>query len=243
MTAVRPGGVLSALVEALLPAPCVHCGTPLLGADRGLCEACLRTMVAVVGPQCPRCGAPVDDPGECVNCVRRPPGVAATVIWGEYDGVLRTAILAMKHHGHDELARPLGRRLAARMAVEPWSGDIATVCWVPSHPLRRIRRGRSAAYQLARTVAAEFDLPMRAGLRRSGWRRQAGSTRSTRLALPLRTFSGRVWRECARPVLLVDDVTTTGATLDRAAGALRRCGATAVFAAVMARTPDHRRPT
>ena len=188
---MRPGGGLTALSEALLPALCVHCRAPLPGADRGLCRGCLGAMVPFFGPQCAGCGLPLDDDGTCVHCARHPPTAAGTVIWGEYDGVLRTAILALKHHGHDELARPLGGRLAARVAVEPWCREVEAVSWVPSHPLRRLQRGRSAAFQLAWVVAEGLGRPMRSTLRRRGWRRQAGGTRSLRLALPRKTFAGR----------------------------------------------------
>ncbi len=165
------------------------------------------------------------------------------MIWGEYDGVLRTAILALKHHGHDELARPLGSRLAARVAVEPWCDDLSVVSWVPSHLVHRLRRGRSAARLLAKRVADELGVPLVAALRRHGLRRQAGATRARRLALPSGAFVGRSATIRSTTVLLVDDVTTTGRTLDLAARALRRAGADAVYAAVMARTPDHRRAT
>jgi predicted amidophosphoribosyltransferase len=162
------------------------------------------------------------------------------VVWGEYDGVLRRAVLTLKHRQRDELAPPLARLIAARVSLETWADIIDHVTYVPSHRMWRARRGWSAAQSLAHEVAHLLDVPMRSILKRRGLRRQTGRTRAQRLELPKTSF------ECAveihgRRILLVDDVTTTGATLSRAAGALFAAGAEAVFCAAAARTPDSRR--
>jgi predicted amidophosphoribosyltransferase len=164
------------------------------------------------------------------------------VVWGEYDGVLRSSVLALKHRGRDELALPLGRRLASRLALESWAATVEEVTSVPSHPLRRFRRGPTAAASLARIVAGELGRPLVSALRRRGLKRQAGRTRAQRLELGPRSF------RCSadvngRALLLVDDVTTTGATLRRATEALVAAGAEVVHCAVLAQTPDARRVT
>lgn len=209
----------------------------------GLCEACSSSLTPFAGASCPTCGGPLSTPGQgCLECVRRPPPQHATVIWGEYDGVLRTAILALKHHGRDELSAILGGLLAARLCLEDWSATIDRVVHVPSHRLRLLRRGRSAAHALAVVVADELSCPHRAALRRRGFARQVKRSRAQRLALDRRAFA------VASPVaglrlLLVDDVVTTGATLRRASEALLAAGAHEVIAAALARTPDPRRVT
>ncbi len=169
----------------------------------------------------------------CLACGDTPPPQDGTVVWGSYEGNLRRAILALKHHGHDEVARPLGRRLAARVASAPWPEAPTCVVPVPTHPWHRLRRGWSTAGLLAREVAASLGLPYHGVLRRHGLGRQATRSRARRRSLPAGAFSVRT-RIPAGPVLLVDDVMATGATLRRASQALRGAGIETVYAAVLA---------
>jgi predicted amidophosphoribosyltransferase len=240
---VRLAGVISASCEALLPSLCLHCGEAIAGDQLGLCGACWPTVVPRAGAACPRCAAPCD--GElavCLSCQGHAPAQHGTVAWGEYDGALRSAVLGLKARGRDELAEPLGQRLAARIAVADWGHDVELICHIPSHPLRTLRRGWPAAASLTRVVGRELGLPVRTLLKRRGLRRQTGRSRAERAALPRRAFraAGSVR---GRRLLIVDDVTTTGTTLSRAAETLLAAGADSVFCAAMAVTPDSRRTT
>jgi ComF family protein len=161
------------------------------------------------------------------------------VVWGEYDGALRSAVLALKAAGHDELADPLGRRLAARISIAEWAPEIDVVSPVPSHPLRRMRRGWPAAALLAEVVGRELARPVRPLLARRGLSRQTGRSRAERSRLPRRSFRPRQPVE-GRRILLIDDVTTTGTTLRRVAEVALAAGADAVYCAAMALTPDGR---
>lgn len=244
MWPVRVGGVqtlASVLQRALLPALCVACDGILAGDERGLCGSCRCRLLPMSEPCCPRCGAPSDSPSDpCLSCFAIPPPQLATVLWGPYDGVLRRAVLALKHGRHDELVRPLGRRLAARISVAPWFGRISAVTGVPSHVLRRVRRGASAADLLSVEVARSIGRPRITALRRHGLRRQTGRSRARRLRLPRGSFSARR-RVSGEHVLLVDDVCTTGTTLRRAAETLAAAGAAGVYCAALAHAPDPRR--
>lgn len=222
---------------------CPHCDLPLAGDDRGLCGACWAMVIPHAGASCPKCGRPVDEASEpCLGCVRSTPPQSATVIWGEHDGALRSAILALKHGGRDDLADPLAFRLAAAVGATPWAASLDVVSWVPSHAVRRFRRPFSAPRLLSAGVARRLDVAHRKTLARHGLGRQAQRTRARRLELSARSFSAG--RFAGRPkVLLVDDVMTTGATIRRAAAALLEAGASAVFGACLAATPPPRRLT
>jgi len=236
------GGVASGVIEAALPAACPHCHGALGGFDSGLCAGCSAEMRPEFGSRCPRCATPGPTSVEaCLACETDPPPQSFTVTWSVYEGAVRSAVLALKHGAHDELARLLGRKLAAVVAAEPWVDRIDVVTFVPSHVVRRIRRGPPAAQELARTVSSSLSRPLRPMLRRRGLARQAGRTRAHRMRLGPAVFSA-VRRPAGR-VLLVDDVVTTGTTLRRAAGALLSAGVSEVFCAAVARTPDSRRPT
>ncbi len=191
-------------------------------------------MLPDSGPRCPRCAAPTDEwDAECLECLDGGPIQNSTTIWGVYDGTLRRALLALKHHGHDELARPLGRRLAAVVATTPWSSRLDTVTWVPTHSLHRVRRGYSAAHLLAREVGGALELPLARLLTRHGLGRQATRSRAQRHALPTRAFAPRR-SATGLHVLLVDDVMATGSTIRRACGTLSAAGAVEVHVSVLA---------
>lgn len=192
-------------------------------------------------PCCPLCGVPADSETEpCLGCVATPPPQSGTVLWGVYDGILRRAVLALKHRGHDEIARPLGRRMAARIGLAPWFDEITIVTTVPSRGLDRLRRGFSAAGLLGAEVARALDRELIHALRRHGRGRQTGQTRVSRMQLPRGSFSAR-HRLTGHHALLVDDVCTTGTTLCRAADTLLGAGAEAVYCTTIAHATDSRR--
>jgi len=213
------------------------------GANRGLCDSCRSSLTPMAGHRCLTCGGPADDPAEpCISCVVDPVPQRGTVIWGEYDGTLRDAILTLKHRGHDEVGGVLASRLAAKISLESWAAGVTLVTAVPSHPLHRLRRGFNTAEILARCVASAIDRPFRETLRRHGLSRQASRSRSERKRLQPRRFSARKPAGIQKQkVLLIDDVITTGTTMKRAVQALLNGGASEVYAGAPGFTPDPRR--
>ncbi len=243
MCGVRLAGMLSASCETLLPCLCLYCGEPIGGDRVGLCDSCWATVIPRAGEFCPRCGGPSQAQSQaCLGCMAESLPQSATVIWGEYDGPLRSAVLALKGKGHDRLAEPLGLRLAGRIAIEEWAQSVDLVAPVPSHPIRRLRTGWSAAACLARVTGRELGLRTGSPLRRHGLARQTGRRRADRMSLPRRSFSCSPLVKDMR-VLIIDDVVTTGTTLKRVAATILRQGADGVFCAAVAATPDARRTT
>jgi len=132
-----------------------------------------------------------------------------------------------KLSGEVGLMSLLGQLMASR--PPPGIGEVDGLCAIPLPYWRGVRRGYNQALEIARPLALALELPLLDVLhRRGGLPTQRGLSRSARL----RNLAGAfVANPCVegRRILLIDDVTTTGTTMRRAAGALRAAGATAVL--------------
>lgn len=211
---VRPvaSQVLDALLALVFPARCPGCGAPA----EPLCERCLATAVAP--PPAPP-----------------PPGIDAWAAPFAYDGVIRELVARAKLRGrHAALGWLAARTADAWRASGGLRPDVVT--WVPAAPAHRRARGLDHARILGRAVAAHLEVPA-AGLL---VRRDRGAQTARALTDRRRGPSVAARRPAWGTVLLVDDVTTTGATLRVCAGALRAAGADAVVACTAARTPPGR---
>jgi ComF family protein len=251
--AAAPARPLAALLHLLLPSPCPGCGAALSGRPAlGLCLAC-RGRLARHRPGCPRCGEPLPgglrraDP--CAGCRRHPPAFGRLLSPWRFEPPLVAAVHAFKFARCAHLGPALAAPLAAWLREHRHLGAADLVVPVPLHPWRRLRRGYNQAELLARPLAARLGLPfLDALVRRRSTPPQSRLPRGSRLRNVQDAFRPR-HRHCrhltSRHVLLVDDVATTGATLDAAARALKAAGARTVTAVTLARTPpptDERRP-
>jgi predicted amidophosphoribosyltransferase len=219
---------LHELLALLAPPSCTACRTPLTAAGPLLCPACTRALPWLRGPGCPRCGLPRHRRGGCPAA-----GAAFALAWAPlaYDGVARELVKALKFRG----ALPVARLMAAQLAagLPPALRGVDAVVPVPPHPGRRRRRGFDPADVLAKALAERLELPLAACLHRGGGRRQVGAGERAR------RDPGRLAVHASgapERVLLVDDVHTTGATLDACARALMAAGSRGVVAATYART-------
>jgi ComF family protein len=172
---------------------------------------------------------------------------------GEYAEPLSAWVLALKHGGRPDLARPLGRQLALCVAAHTARASSSSsdrpplLCSVPLHPLRRLERGYDQSLLLARALGDALGLPVRSTLVRLRATAPQGAEggRATRranvagaFALRRTGFGRRLLGPglvMGRDVWLVDDVFTSGATADACAEALRRGGARTVTVVVLAR--------
>ena len=198
------------------------------------CVCCRAVLVrAATGPAlCPRCAAEIDrSPGSRVRADAIDGGFAPL----EYTGAGRRLVAALKFSRLLVVAE-LGAALIADRAPSDWLD--ATVVPVPAAPVRALRRGFDPAWELAAALAGLTGMAAVPLLRRRDRRHQRGRSRSERLARQPRIEArGPV----PRRVLLVDDVVTTGATIDACARALRGAGAEQVRAVAIATVRPRRR--
>jgi ComF family protein len=182
----------------------------------------------------------LDSPLQGAVCARC--WAAARAASGQYEGPLRDIIHAFKYEGRRTLAAPLGMLL--REAGADLLRDAACVVPVPLHPWKRLRRGFNQAEDLARQTGVPLvralwrirATPAQAGLDAAARRRNVRG--AFRLA-PWLSPSARTRFITGGVVVVVDDVTTTGATLEACADVLRRAGAREVRTLALARAALH----
>ncbi|HVV53132.1 MAG TPA: phosphoribosyltransferase family protein [Polyangia bacterium] len=248
-----PSRLLAAALQTLWPAACAACERPIPD-EAAFCAACALSLDPLVGA-CAGCALPILEPragdvgaARCRTCRRVPLPFARATAGFAYGEAIAEALIRMKHRGRRDLARRLGRLLAAPLAEALARGGFSredAVVAVPLHAARLRARGFNQALELARWALAALARTPAAGLPRLE-RRLLDRVRPTRElghAGPAARFAEVAGafacpdpaRLRGRRVLLVDDVYTTGATFTACADALLRAGAAEVHALSLTR--------
>lgn len=239
MLSILTAGLLNirAYSARLLPAqPCFLCGAPSYAGV--CCAACVSDLPHHTGPACAICAVPLPADGVCGRCLRHPPAYARTVAAFRYEFPLDSLIKALKFDERLILANFLAEALAARITARP-----DCVLALPLHPARLRARGFNQSHLLAARIASLLRLPMLAG---AAFRIRNTLPQST---LPWRARAGNMRKAFAlsanldvrnKHVAIVDDVMTSGASIDALARLLLEAGAREVSAWVVARTVAHR---
>ena len=219
-------------LDILFPPQCAGC-------KRGgtiLCSSCMAHFVPAMAALCQRCGSPLSTMGMCQY---HPLGLSGLRAVSSYQEPLRSCIHALKYDGNTRLAEPLGRLLAQAYRYYGLQAD--AIIPVPLHSERQKQRGYNHAYLLAEVCAAQVNVSLYEDMvvRYRATPAQVGLTASERLQNVAGAFrcspafaTGALY---GRKILIVDDVYTTGATLEACAGPLFAAGVREVWGLVLAR--------
>ncbi|MBI2912367.1 MAG: ComF family protein [Chloroflexi bacterium] len=226
-------------LDLVFPPRCVSCGA--FGSF--LCESCLAAAPRADPPRCPVCWMPVlsraEGPGaaagSCARCRRQPPAFVAARSAFVYDGAAREAVHALKYRGLSALAAAMAGPMAE--CLRPWNPLVEAIVPVPLAGRRRRLRGYNQSELLAREVSRPVGLPLavRALVRRRAAPPQARAADETARRQNVAGAFAPGPEVPKGGVLLIDDVLTSGATLDACARALLDGGAGRVFALTFAR--------
>lgn len=232
-------------VNLLLPARCPGCGD-YAGVHHRLCGSCWKKLTFITAPFCDRCGDPfvVDQSAPiCGNCLHIPPLFTKGRAAFRYDSLIRELILQFKHGDATWLAKPLASWLALNGQDLLMASDV--IMPVPLHRWRLFARRYNQATLLARELSHRTQIPLFTNVlvRHKRTESQHGKSRQERQVNVRAVFhiaSKKRSLVKGKAILLIDDVWTTGATLNACVKTLKSAGAKDVFVLTLARVTKER---
>jgi ComF family protein len=232
-----------ALLDLLLPSACALCGGACGSGDSVVCAPCRDHFCLAVTNRCARCANPLPGGGTCGACQAYPPSYDATIAAVDYAAPLDHLVLQLKFSARLPLAPWFAARLRDAVLARPHWPLPDLLCPVPLGPARLVERGYNQALEIARPLAGMLGVALHPALavRQVDTRAQSGVSPHDRADNIRGAFAiadpGLVE---GRHVGIVDDVMTSGHTLEELAAAFKRFGAARVTNLVFARTPPRK---
>ena len=219
------------LLDLLFPRLCVGCGTE----GNFLCDSCIGTLPQLQTPFCDRCGLPIPENIICPDCKNLPLTIDGIRSVYHHEGLAREAVHSLKYKNMKTLANPLAALMANYLADNPF--EIDTLVAAPMHAKRLRTRGYNQPELLARELSHLTGLYFA----KDSLIRTKYTTSQVSLTADDRRNNVDGAFECKdrffqdKKVLLIDDVCTTGATLNACAIALKKGGAASVWGLTLSR--------
>jgi len=219
-------------LDFLFPPRCVGCGK----GGSLLCRKCRAALIYLQPPLCRRCSLPISEGTICRKCRLEDWELDGVYSIFEYGGVIRQAIINLKYHNIKTLAVPLSRFLKEYLSEHRLSFDI--IIPVPIHKRRLRERGYNQTALLARRLSRMSRIPLMEGalVRTRHTPSQAKSESVEQRKENIRNaFECVSWSVSGKHILLIDDVCTSGATLNSCAASLKSAGAASVWGLTLAK--------
>jgi competence protein ComFC len=225
--------MISLFIDILFPSRCAGCGRPVSAHQDFLCDSCARSMPILEGA-CPVCSGPGTE-GACPVCAGRHWYLDANITVAEYRGVMKNVLRELKFGRVRKLHAVLGTLASGAVAGRGVPADIIT--WVPMNARKKQDRGFNQSELIARFVSKQAGIPCRKLLserRGAGVQRRMG-VRDRFINILDRYEAAAGIDLSGQSVLLVDDIFTTGATVNECARQLKNAGARSVISITLAR--------
>ena len=216
----------------LFPPRCGGCGKE----GKRWCDHCAESVQLITPPVCPVCGVKQKVEKICEDCIGSSHSFTALRSWAAYTGPLRQAILRLKFHRDIAMGEILARPMVALLENTNWPVDL--VIPVPVSLDRLKERGYNQVSLLARPISLGLEIPYRSQALRKvrETRSQVGLTAAERHQNVKDVFDAERKFVLGRTVLVIDDLTTTGSTIEECSKALCRAGARQVYGLTLARS-------
>lgn len=219
-------------LDILYPRRCVSCDRAVIAAEAPLCARCEGVFRPIGQPRCLKCSKPIADEtaAYCADCRTHPGSFRQGIAVYAYSGRIQESMMRFKYKGRQEYAAFYGDAIAEALIprMKHWRPEL--ILPVPLHPSRYARRGYNQAELLAKRVGGSLDLPVRTDLLARTKKTKALKTLSAserRQALS-QSFAVSPDLPSAR-ILLIDDIYTTGSTIDAITRLLLAAGAAEVY--------------
>ena len=232
-------------LSLLFPRRCPVCGEIVMPKGQRICPPCVKKLDFVREPRCMKCGRSIDEEESryCHSCETRERHFERNLALLFYDDCMRRCMAAVKYHHKKEYLAPLGRMLALKFSEELRRFEADCLLPVPLHHSRRRIRGFNQAEELARELARETGTPLFTDVllreKKTVAQKSLGAdARIRNLAAAFRAEEGLVRERKIRRVILVDDIYTTGSTLEACSQVLRAAGVEKVLCICLCIVPE-----
>jgi len=237
------GSILKSIIDFIFPPICPICGSSFSSEEEiGICTHCLSHIKYIGSPLCSKCGRPfyseLTSDHLCGECLTKKRYFNRARAVGYYEGVLRKTIHLLKYKLRNNLAFPLGNLMVNRMKSFLNGATYQLIIPVPLHPRRLRERGFNQALSLARFISKEYNITLDfySLARRRQTRPQVGLSEQERRDNVRGAFLLlKKDKVIDKDILLVDDVYTSGNTVEECSKVLMKAGAASVDVLTLAR--------